>query len=63
MPNIKLSPITQRQAQQVLKAAVYVSISAGIDFLISQTGETQFGTLTPLINTILVVIKKLFTED
>jgi hypothetical protein len=55
------SSISKEQAMQVLKAALYVSISAGLDYVISETQGTQFGTLTPLINTVLVVIKKIFT--
>lgn len=49
------------QAKKVLKAALYVSISAGLDLLISQTTDTQFGVLTPVINTVLVLVKQLFT--
>jgi hypothetical protein len=59
---MKPSAITVEQAKQILKVALYVSISAGIDFLISQTQGTEFGTLTPLINVGLVTIRKIFTE-
>lgn len=59
---MKLSPITKEQGVKVLRAAVYVSLSAGIDFLISQTQGTQFGTLTPIINVALVTIKQAFTK-
>ena len=59
---MKLSPISSKQLLDIAKAALYVSVSAGLDFLISQTTNTQFGTLTPLINVLLVTIKKAFTE-
>jgi hypothetical protein len=59
---MKPSAISLEQAKQILKAAIYVSVSAGIDFLISQTQGTEFGTLTPLINVVLVTVKKIFTE-
>ena len=49
------------QAKKVLKAALYVSISAGLDLLISQSTGTQFGVLTPVINVVLVSIKMLLT--
>lgn len=60
---MKPSAISQEQAKQILKVALYVSISAGLDFLISETQGTQFGTLTPVFNVILVTIKKLFTPS
>jgi hypothetical protein len=63
MQNVKLSPITKDQAKAILKAALYVSISAGLDYLISESQGTQFGVLTPLINVVLVTIKKAFTEE
>jgi len=50
------------QAKKVLKAALYVGVSAVLDYLISQTTGTQFGTLTPVINVALVFVKQLFTE-
>lgn len=59
---MKPSAITVDQAKKILRAALYVSISAGLDFLISQTQGTQFGVLTPVINVVLVSIKQLFTE-
>lgn len=59
---MKLSPINKEQGIKVLKAAVYVSLSALIDYLISETQGTQFGTLTPLINVILVTTKQAFTK-
>lgn len=55
--------ITKKQALSILKATLYVSISAGLDYLISLCSGTTFGTLTPLINVLLVTIKKLFTTE
>jgi hypothetical protein len=57
------SAISKEQAMQVLKAALYVSISAGLDYVISVTQGTQFGTLTPLINVVLVGIRQLFKSN
>jgi len=59
---MKLSPITKKQALSILKATVYVSVSAGLDYLISICTSSTFGTLTPIINFLLVTIKKLFTK-
>lgn len=59
---MKPSKLTQDQAIKVLKAAAYVGLSAVIDFLISQTSGTQFGTLTPIINVVLVGLKQVFTK-
>lgn len=59
---MKLTGLDSLQIVSVLKAAFYVCLSAGLDFLISQTAGTQFGTLTPLINVVLVLVKKAFTE-
>lgn len=59
---MSISPITTQQALKVLKAALYVGVSAALDYLISVTAGTQFGVLTPVINVGLVAIKQLFTE-
>ena len=59
---MSISAISKEQAIKILKAALYVSVSAGLDFLISQSTDTQFGVLTPIINTVLVLVKQLFTN-
>lgn len=59
MPPSKLS---KDQVIKVLKAAAYVGASAVLDYLISQTSGTQFGTLTPIINIGLVFLKQVFTK-
>lgn len=46
---------------KIAKAAVYVGLSAVLDFLISQSTDTQFGVLTPVINVALVTVKQAFT--
>lgn len=57
-----MSPLDRGQVVKILKAGFYVGISAALDYFISQTGDTQFGTLTPVINVVLVSLKQLFTE-
>jgi len=53
---------TKKQWLSVLKAVMYVSVSAGLDYLISISIGTTFGFLTAPINGVLVIIKKLFTS-
>lgn len=57
-----ITKLDLNQAKKVLKAALYVGVSAILDYLISQTTGTQFGTLTPVINVVLVFTKQLFTD-
>lgn len=57
-----LSLPTKEQLIQILKVTIYVSISAGLDYLISISTGSTFGLLTPLINIVLVTIKKVFTK-
>jgi hypothetical protein len=58
-----VSKITKDQWKEVAKAVVYVSVSAGLAYLITLTNENPglFGVYTVLINGILVAIKKAFT--
>ena len=58
---MSLSPISRGQLVKIAKAAVYVGLSAVLDFLISQSTDTQFGVLTPVINVALVTVKQAFT--
>lgn len=58
---MKPSKLNKDQALKVVKAGVYVGVSAALDYLVSQTSGTQFGVLTPLINVVLVSLKQLFT--
>ena len=56
-----LSSISKEQALSILKVTLYVAASAAIDYLISISTGSQFGAFTPIINIVLVTIKKLFT--
>lgn len=58
---MQVSALDKKQAVKVAKAALYVGVSAVLDYLISQTTGTQFGVLTPFINIVLVTVKQLFT--
>lgn len=55
--------LDKKQMLSILKVALYLGVSAALDFLISQTTDTQFGQLTPVINVALVTVKKLFTTE
>jgi hypothetical protein len=59
---MKPSAISKDQATKIAKAALYVGVSAILDYLISQTTDTQFGVLTPVINILLVTVKQVFTQ-
>ncbi len=60
---MQVSKITKDQWKEVVKAVVYVSVSAGLAYLITLTSENpdMFGPLTIVINGLLVAIKKVFT--
>lgn len=58
---MSISKLDKAQAVQVLKVAAYVGVSAALDYVISVTQGTEFGVLTPVINVVLVTVKKLFT--
>lgn len=57
-----MSPVTKEQWKKVAVAAIYVGLSAMLDYIISITQGTQFGTLTPVINVAAVMIKQVFTK-
>ena len=59
---IKLSKITKDQIMSILKVSLYVGVSAILDYLISISTGSQFGLFTPIINIVLVTIKKAFTK-
>lgn len=59
---MKPSKLNKAQVVKILKVALYVGVSAALDYLISLTTDTQFGTLTPVINITLVAIKQFFTK-
>lgn len=53
---------TKEQSLKVLKTAGYIAVSAGLDYLVSQTTGTQFGVLTPIINFLLVALKQFVSK-
>lgn len=55
--------LNREQALKILKTALYIAASAVIDYLISLTTDTKFGTLTPLINLALVSIRQLLKKS
>ena len=59
---MQLSLPSKSQLLSLVKVALYIGVSAILDFLISETAGTQFGTLTPFINMALVGLKSLVTK-
>ena len=59
-----ISKIDKAQALKILKAFIYVSVSAGISYLITLTTDQPelFGVFTIVINSALVAVKQLFTQ-
>lgn len=62
---MQLSAINKQQLLKIIKAALYVGISAAVSYLISGIADNPdlFGQLTPIINVILVVVKQAFTPN
>ena len=60
--SLKISPVTKAQWKKVLTATLFVGGSAMADYVISITQGTQFGTLTPVINIVAVLVKQMFTK-
>jgi len=60
---MQASKLNKAQLVSVLKAAAYVGVSAVLAQLITATTNTPdlFGPFTFLINTVLVLVKKVFT--
>jgi hypothetical protein len=56
------SKLDKAQVVKVLKTAAYIGAAAALDALIASTTGTTFGTLTPVINLALVLIKQVFTK-
>lgn len=54
---------TKEQAQKVVKVGLWIAVSAFLDYLISQTTNTQFGVLTPIINFVLVTLKQFVSKS
>ena len=59
-----ISRIDKAQAMKILKAFVYVSVSAGLGYLITLTTDQPqlFGVFAIVINSGLVALKQLFTK-
>ena len=57
--------LTKNQLLSVLKVAGYLALSAGISYLITWLGSNpeSFGLWTPLVNVVLVLLQKMFSED
>lgn len=57
--------LTKNQLLSVLKVAGYLALSAGISYLITWLGNNpeSFGFWTPLVNVVLVLLQKMFSED
>lgn len=61
---MKPSALNKEQLFKILKAALYLGISAALSGVIAQIADNPdlFGPLTPIINITLVTFKQLFTE-
>lgn len=55
--------LTKEQALKILKTALYIAVSALLDYLISLTTAMEFGTLTPFINLVLVTVRQLLKKS
>lgn len=57
--------LTKNQLLSVLKVVGYLALSAGISYLITWLGNNpeSFGLWTPLVNVVLVLLQKMFSED
>lgn len=60
---MKLSPVTKSQWLDILKAALYLGVSTVIGYFITLTTNQPdlLGIYTPIVNVVLVFLKKLFT--
>jgi hypothetical protein len=60
---MQISKITKDQAVKIVKAVLYVSVSAGLAYLITLTNDNPdlFGIYTVIINGLLVTIKQALT--
>lgn len=57
--------ITKTQALKIVKAALYVGLSAILGYFIAfvQGNPELFGVYAPIINVILVTLKQVFTQE
>lgn len=57
--------LTKNQLLSVLKVAGFLALSSAIGYLITWLGNNpeSFGFWTPLVNVVLVLLQKMFSED
>lgn len=57
--------LTKNQLLSVLKVAGFLALSSAIGYLITWLGNNpeSFGLWTPLVNVVLVLLQKMFSED
>jgi hypothetical protein len=62
---MKPTALNKEQLTKILKAALYLGISAALSGVISQIADNPdlFGPLTPVINVVLVTLKQVFTPN
>ena len=60
--SIKLG-FTKAQVLNTLKVALFIGISALLDYLISATSGTQFGVFTGIINLGLVALRNFIKSE
>lgn len=62
---MKLSPVTKSQWLEIGKAALYLGISTVISYFITLfTNQPELlGAYTPIVNVVLVFLKKLVTQS
>lgn len=61
---MQVSYISASQFKKIFKTVGYLAISAAISGLISMIADDPklFGTLTPVVNILLVTLKQVFTQ-
>lgn len=62
---VQVTKITKNQAKEIGKAATYLGISTVVSYLLTILTEQPelLGVFTPIVNVILVAVKKLFTVE
>lgn len=62
---VQVTKITKNQAFKIIKASLYIGVSAVLSYLITLTSNSPelFGPFAALINIVLVTLKQLFTPS
>lgn len=62
---MKPTKLTKDQTLQILKAGAYIGLSAVIGYFITLLTDNPelLGVYTPIVNIVLVTIKKIFTQE